>query len=564
LLATLRIQNLAIVSEVEFDLGPGLNVITGETGAGKSILVAALKLVLGARGSGDLVRAGCDDAAVEALFEVEPATRARLRDGPFGNLGEEIAVRRVIQATGRSRAYIDGHLATTQSLAALASELVDISSQHEHQRLTDVSTHLGFLDAYAALDADRTRVQELFRAAESASRALSEITTRARDRGEREVILRFQLDEIAKVDPKEGEEDELHTEHARLSHADQLAHSTSRAVVNLQGKDSAILGILGRVIGDLEAAARHDPELEPIARQLEAARVELADAADTLARYSQRVIVDPRRLGWLDERLRAYRALSRKYGPVEEIVALRARAESELSRLDALDEDIDMLASAREAAVAALAEACRVLSGRRRDAARQLSDAITAELAALGMGHARVDVDVGALDARPDAMVFDGARLSASGMDRVEMLIAPNPGEEPRPLRKVASGGELSRSLLAVKQVLARHGPVGLYVFDEVDTGVGGAISEVIGRKLWEVSRHHQVLCITHAPQIAAWADHHFYVRKQVREDRTHSEVVKLDDTGRLEEISRMLGGVTITAATRAAAAELLAVRERA
>ncbi len=539
MLTHLRVQSLAIIDELEVAFGPGLNVVTGETGAGKSILVAALQLVLGARGRPELVRTGAERAEVEALFDVRADPGAQERAVALGfDAGAELLIRRVVEAEGRSRAYVNGRLATNSQLVALAAGLVDISSQHEHHSLVDPASHVGYLDAYAGIQAEVGQLTQAWRAWKDLADQLDALLARVReDRGD---LVRFQLGELerAEISPDET------AEATRLRHASALGDLCARAEERLYAGDGAVTTLLSRVTADLDAALRFDPSLAPLAEQVRGAGAELDDAARTLGRYARSVRADPTRLAELDERLHEQKRLHRKFG--DDLDAARARLRAELAELDSAGQRVSELEAARGAHREDVERRARHLSERRRAEARTLGDAITDELASLGMGEARVDVAIA------------DAGLGASGVDRVEFLIATNRGEDPRPLRKVASGGELSRALLAVKRVLASMGPVGVYVFDEVDSGVGGAVADVIGAKLAEVARHHQVLCITHLPQIASRGDRHFHVAKDVAGDRTRSRIRRLEGEQRVEEIARMLGGTRVSETTRGAARELL------
>lgn len=563
MLVHLAIRNLAIIEQLEVDLGPGLNVVTGETGAGKSIVVDALSLVLGARGSAEVVRTGADACEVEALFEVgedgdllERLEPAGLRDG------DELLVRRVVSSSGRSRAWINGHLATLGQLAELAPHLVDISSQHEHQSLADPAVHLELLDAFAGATAERAAMEERFAALAAATRAMQAVTLDERTRAEREDLLRFQVREIDEVDPRAGEEEELGELRARLAHGERLRAAASSAEERLYAGDGAVCEGLGAIAGELATASRFDPALASWADQVDAARTSLEEVGRELGAYLRKLPTDPERLGEVEDRLHRLTRLRRKYGPtLEDVLSRRAAASAELDGLEHHEERLAAHRAERERLLVEAGEVARRLSARRQEAARRLGEAISRELGALGMGSARVIVEVAPLEAgagEGERPVVDGARLSARGLDRVELLIAPNKGEEPRPLRRIASGGELSRAMLAVKTVVAGLGPAGTYVFDEVDAGVGGAVAEAIGRKIADVSRHRQVVCITHLPQIAVWGDAHFHVSKHEERDRTVSSIRRLEGRDRTEEIGRMLGGARVTDKTRAAAAELL------
>lgn len=567
MLTVLRVRQLAIIDELEVVFGPGLNVLTGETGAGKSILVDALQLVLGGRARPEMVRTGAPQAEVEALFDVgdDPAAVARLAAAGLDASEGELLVRRVVTAQGRSRAYVNGSLATQSQLAELASGLADISSQHEHHTLIDPSSHLGYLDAFGRVEGLLESMATAHGEVERADRALAEARARAGGRGEREDVLRFQIKEIDDLAPRPGEIASSLEERERLKHAEMLARAAAEAEDAIYARDGAIAEELAQLAGPLGSAAAIDSRLAPMLASIESARAQLEEAARDLGHYARDVTVDPERLGELDERVHRLGRLAKKYalgaaadGVEQAILDHRDRAAKELSEIGGVEERIAELEVERERALAKAGKIARELSKKRREAAGELGRSIARELSSLGMGGAEVQVRVAHLDGGRGEIVVDGARLTASGIDRAELLIAPNKGEEARPLRKVASGGELSRAMLAIKRVLAGLGPSGLYVFDEVDSGVGGAVAEVIGRKLKEVSGHHQVLCVTHLAPIAVYGDRHFLVRKDVVGERTRSSIVPIEEGERLEEVARMLGGITITRKTRDAAAELL------
>jgi DNA repair protein RecN (Recombination protein N) len=557
-LSVLRVRNFAIIDELEVELGPGMNVVTGETGAGKSILIDALGLVLGARAHPEVVRTGEEQAEVEALFDVSDDPEARARVEAAGvEVQDELVLRRIIARGGRSRAYLNGRLASAAQLAELAAGLADISSQHEHHTLVDPRTHLGYLDAFAKLEPLRTELAAAHARLIEIRASLESERGRGDDRVQREDLLRFQITEIDALDPQPGEDASLAAERDKQRHAEKLAQLTGGAEDTLYASDDALCERLGRLCTELSHAVSIDPTLGPLAEQLEACRAQLEDVARELGSYARGISHDAERLRELEERLDALRKLVRKHGgSVEAVLDYRARARAELDAIDRRDETLAELSRAHDAALEAAAVLARKLSQSRKKAAGKLATAISKELTSLSMGDARVSVDV-AQPAGGDPSV-DGAQLTATGIDRVEFLIAPNRGEDPQPLRRIASGGELSRAMLALKRVLAGLGPAGLYVFDEVDAGVGGAVAEVIGRKLEEVAAHHQVICITHLPQIAVFAKTHFHVSKVVEAGRTRSVITKLSERERENEIARMLGGVKITDKTRAAAKEML------
>ncbi len=565
MLHELTIENVVLIERQTLELASGFNVLTGETGAGKSMVVDALSLVLGGRARPDAVRSGAREAEVGAVFEVEHGSRVAAKLEAAGvPFDRELVVRRVVQAEGRSRAFLNGKPCTAAQLAELAPDLCDIASQHESVSLTDPATHLEYLDAFGKLEALRDELGAKVAELAAVVREIERVREAERDRAEREDFVAFQLREIEELDPSLGEESELESERARLRHAEKLSLATQGAADRLYEAEDAVCDQLARISSDLDAAAAIDPALASLARSVESARSELADAARGLGRYAAGIESNPARLAEIEDRWFRLQKLLRKHGPTTtELLAHRDELKTQLEGIAGAGDRLVTLEKKREGCLAAVAAEARALSRKRRDAAATLADAIGKELAGLGMGRARVVVDVSPVPA-PQAGELppvDGARLTLSGIDRVEFLIAPNKGEDPRPLRKIASGGELSRALLALKRVLAEKGPAGLYVFDEVDAGVSGAIAEVIGRAIADVARHRQVLCITHLPQIAALADAHYVVGKHEAKGRTTSSVRKLSTQERVEEIARMIGGVRVGEAARRAAVELLGAR---
>ncbi len=574
-LVQLSVRNFVLMERLVLELEAGFNVITGETGAGKSMLIGALSLVLGGRARPDVVRSGADEAEVEALFDIVPGSRAAAKLEAAGIPSDrELVIRRVVQppATGartdtRSRAYVNGRLCTASQLAEIAADLCDIASQHESVSLTDPTTHLEYLDAFGHLQEERRDLALKVDALCDLVRELGAVTESERGRAEREDFLRWQIREIDEVDPRDGEEKDLEHERARLRYAERLQAATRHAAERLYEGEGAVCDELGRFVSELDQAAEIDGSLAGYARVVESARAELADAARALARYAEGVEANPQRLAEVEDRAFRLQKLLRKHGPsTTDVLAHRTALSGELDSLaGAFDRAVEI--EKRKAELAGrVGVAARALSRKRRDAADALADAIGGELSELGMGRARVVVEVtptGAQTSVAEALLVDGARLTRAGIDRVEFLIAPNRGEEPRPLRKIASGGELSRALLALKRVLADQGPAGTYVFDEVDAGVGGAIAEVIGRSIADIARHRQVVCITHLPQIAALADAHFVVGKSEIRGRTHATVRRMSAAERVDEVARMIGGIKVGDAARRAAAEMLAARDR-
>ncbi len=564
MLLSLQVRDLAIIDSVEVTFGHGLNVVTGETGAGKSILVDALGLALGARASAvDIVRTGAAQAEVTAVFSVEGDAPLRARFDEAGIAwDDELVVRRIVgseRTGGRSRAYLNGRLVSLAQLATLSAGLADVTSQHDQQTLADPGTHLALLDAAASLEPQRAAVGRAYGALHEASAKLEATLRDLRQRSDREDLLRYQIKEIDELPMAPGDEVSWLRERDRLRHAARLGDGTSEAEDVLYARDGAVLDQLSTVSEALRVLAEIDGALAGPRDLVEQARLVLEDAARELGRYARGVKADPERLAELEDHIQKLSRLKRKYGgTAEEVLAFGARARDELASLEQGEARVAELEAGVEAARERAGREARVLSTKRREAARGLGEGIAREIASLGMGGARVVVDVAYVTPGSADLVVDGARLLPTGIDRVEFLIAPNRGEEPRPLRKIASGGELSRALLAIKRVLTDVGPRSFYVFDEVDSGVGGAVAEVIGQKLKQVAGRNQVLCITHLAQIAVYGDRHFVVRKREVGDRTAATVRELSPAERLEEVARMLGGIRVTDRTREAAAEML------
>ncbi|WP_437624632.1 DNA repair protein RecN [Sorangium sp. So ce1151] len=560
MLVALRVKNFILMDALELRLEPGFNVLTGETGAGKSIVVGALSLVLGGRASAEQIRPGADEAEIEALFDVRSSDRAMaMLDAAGIASGGELVVRRVVQATGRSRAYLNGRLCTAGELQALAPELADVASQHESVALTDPSTHLGYLDRFGRLVPARSELAADVAELEALSAQLRAARELERGRGEREAFLAFQLQAIDALSPRPGELADLAAERNRLRHAGRLHDITRRAASRLDQGDEAMCDELARLASELQAAAEIDPALDAVARAVDACWTELSEAARQIARYAERAEADPDRLSEIEDRMYRLEGLLRQHGPtIDDVLAARARLATELEQLAGVESHVAELERRRDALLAVAAERARKLSVKRRKAGEKLGAAISGELADLGMGGARVVVDVAPHGGDRAELVVDGARLGQDGIDRVEFLISPNKGIEPRPLRRIASGGELSRALLALKRVLAECGPAGLYVFDEVDSGVGGAVADKIGRAIGDVARHHQVLCITHLAPIAAFADAHFVVAKENAGGIAKSSVARVDKKDRIAEVARMLSGAKVTGASLKAATELI------
>lgn len=554
MLTSLRLSNFAVIEEAEVQFGPGLTVLTGETGAGKSIVIDALGLLIGARAEAEVIRAGADEARVEALFEKTAVLAERLEALGLPDDGPEVSVRRTVGRQGRARAWVNGSLVTVGVLQRLMRGLVDIAGQHEHLALFDPAEHLGLIDRLVSLSSAGAERRHLdaHRAAWGALQALeAQLASLGGDEAQvraRVDFLRFQLDEIDELGPKAGEDVVLEQERRRLSSSQKLKAAASAMEELVSEGDSSALELVGRARALLTDAERLDPVLSKVQESLVAAQEGLFEAGRVLSRYLGGLEADPQRLEEVDDRLDALKRLCRKHAaPLEAIVDKRAALAAEVHELEHRAERRAELEGQRQAAHARATAAAAELTKARRRAAGRLEAAARDGLTRLALGRARFQVSL------------EAAPLSASGADAVEFLFSANAGEPPRPLAKVASGGEASRLMLALKSALAGSDSCRCSVFDEADAGIGGAVADVVGRLIKALSAHRQVLCITHLPQVAAHADAHLRIEKAEANGRTRSRVTLLPvGEARTLELARMLSGVEVTREARGAAEALL------
>jgi DNA repair protein RecN (Recombination protein N) len=550
-LTLLRISGFALIDELEISFGPGLTAVTGETGAGKSILVEALGLLRGGRAGAELIRTGRDEARVEAILELpaDAEVRARLADDgrDVGPASEGLVVRRMIARGGRGRAHLGGSLATAADLAATVAGLIDIASQHDQQSLTDPESQLAILDVFAENRALRDEMAAAYAAKVDAATALARFSADARARGEREDLLRFQLTELEAAQPAPAEDVALAAERERLKGAERFYAATASGEEILYAGDGAVAERVAGVVRDLTPLAALDPTLAPLVERLGDAQAAIEDAAREMGRYARGIRSDPARLGEIEERLFLLQRLCRKHGgTVADLAARQAALAAELGEIGSYEAGLVARQAAAADAEARAVAAATALGASRRQAASSLERKVSAVLRELGFSAARLPVSL------------ETRELGPTGADRVRFLFAPNPGEEPRPLAKIASGGELSRVMLAVKQTLARTDRVLTYVFDEVDAGVGGGTAEVLGRKLKRLSADRQVIVITHLPQVAAFADAQVRVTKTTARGKTRVEIARLTEAERPGEIARMLAGAAPSAQAAAHAEEML------
>lgn len=552
MLRALRVADLAIIDEIELVLEPGFNVLTGETGAGKSILLHALDLALGGKPEVDVVRAGAEEAVVEALFtDVPEGARAALAAaGLAQDVGDELVIRRVIASGGRTRAYVNGQLTTLAILRELAPQLLRVYGQDEHQALRRVESHRELLDQVGGLGSTVDEMRRRHARLVVARQALAERRAAIAAAKEREDLLRFQLQELEQAQLQPNELETLQADRVRLAHAEKLGQLAGAAETALYSGEGAMVDALGRVLASLRDAEKLDAGIALVRTLLDTVQAELEDAGAQLGRYVRGLAPDPARLEALEERLALLARLQRKYGG--DVAALLAKRDALRAELDAAGEGEEALGALAAEAEAAEREAtawAKRLSVERRRVASSLERSLVGELRRLALEGARFQVRFAEGDARP---------LAAAGWDDVEFWLAANPGEDFRPLARVASGGELSRIMLALKTLTAAEDRGATLIFDEVDSGVGGGVAEVIGRKLRQLGRRRQVLSVTHLPVIAAFAEHHVLVAKRVIEGRTVSTATALGSGERVVELARMLGGARLTREARQHAEELL------
>lgn len=548
MLTDLSITNIAIIDSLHLTLRPGLTVLTGETGAGKSIIIDAVGLIMGGRASVDLIRSGLDEATVEAIFDISarPGVQQSLEQAGL-EAGTELLVKRSISRSGKNRIFINGSMATLALLTDIASSLINIYGQHESQTLLRAENQLALLDAFAGTTALRDEFAGIFRAYKGIVQLLENLDTQEREAARRLDLLSYQSDEIAAGQLKIAEEEELEEQRQILASAGKLSSVSGEAFEVLYGGDGAILGQLRRISASVREIAGIDHSLGELATSLEEAYLQLEDSAISLRDYTSRVEADPAALQQADDRLDQIGRLKRKYGAtVEDVLAFKQQIDTELEELRGREHDRQKLETERDDLMEQLRTSGAELTAQRTTQAARLKQALESEAHQLAMKGAIIEP---ALEMLPEPR--------STGFERVEFLFSPNPGEPPRPLAKIASGGELSRLMLAFKQVLP-EGDVPTLVFDEVDTGISGATSELVGRKLKNVAFRQQVLCITHLPQVASFADQHLRVEKQVRDGRTTTGITALDDTARTREIARMLAGEKVTDSALAHAAEML------
>lgn len=544
MLTTLRIKNLALVTDLTFELQPGLNVISGETGAGKSILIGALNLVLGERADRTLIRGGEESCSVEAAFDVR-----KLKAPLAGFLDEngiepcedgQLLLKRVFTAAGANRQFINGSPTTLQTLARVGEWLVDIHGPYDHQSLLHAERQLAILDAFGGLQPLRENFGEQVRRHAGLEAEKAGLIVDEKTYAQQLDLLRFQVREITEARLLPGEDAQIEADHQRASNAARLMELTRTALGVLSDDDHAAqtqLGALGRLLQELQ---RLDPAAGPLAETHSQATIMLQELQSALSHYADRLDLDPARLQELEERLNLLQLLKRKYGStVADVIEFGAGAARKLASLEQRDAELARLNGELKKLETAILRAGQDLSARRKKLIPQLSRAVEKQLSALSFAQSRFDVAL-----TSDFEISNlKSQISGSGLDRIEFQFAPNPGEAPRPLRAIASSGEMARVMLALKTVLAAEDEIPVLVFDEVDANVGGETANAVGEKMRQIARQRQVLCITHLAPVAAHGDAHFVVTKQVKAGRTITEISRVEKRERVNELARMLGG---------------------
>jgi DNA repair protein RecN (Recombination protein N) len=564
MLQEISIRNFAIIEDLTVRFEPGLTILSGETGAGKSIIINAVNLLLGSRASAALIRTGADSAELEGLFQCAPDSEVARTMKDLGyNPEEGLLVRRIISRSDRHRIYINGRMATMQVLTAITGDLASISGQHAHQGLLKEDQHLGILDQYGDLLSLRDAYQACYRRIVPLIQKELDLVHRQGAQTEQMELLRFQRDEIEGADIAPDEDQELEKERQRLRNSENLLQTVRQSIDLLYSGDGAVVERLGECGKELARTVQLDDRLRPTADQIDSLTYAVEDLAVQLRDYLGSIDMDPGRLEAVEARLDLLNRLKRKYGgSLEKVLDFARNARRQLSEIENIDDALAEMRQALQTRHEELGRLAESLSEKRGQASRKLARAVEKELTSLKMADTRFAVELQPLPVTPETgpyLCHNGSGLSETGGDRGVFMIAPNVGEAIKPLAAIASGGELSRVVLALKAILAHIDAVETVVFDEVDAGIGGEVAELVGRKLEKLAGRHQILCITHLPQIAKYGHHHFRIVKAVAKGRTHTTIVPLDAEERVEELARMLGGKSITAKTRAHAKEMLA-----
>ena len=552
MLQTLYIENIAVIEKSAIDFSSGLNVLTGETGAGKSIIIDAINAIMGQRTSREIIRTGASSAFVSAQFDnVNAAVRRKLEGFGFDSDEDELLLQRTLSASGKSTCKINGRPATAAMLREIAAGLINIHGQHESYELFSPETHIDYIDRYGRLIPALENYKEKYKKYLILQKKLNEANSDESSRLSEIDLLSFQSKELFDADIQIGEEEALDSERSALMNFEKLSSLLNRAHMLLSGEDNSGCELVDMAANAMQNAANYSADYEEISNTLTDVYYNLRDCAELVSDALDNLESDPERLEEIEERLDLINRLTRKYNcTADELPALAEQMQSRLEELLNYDRNRDELIAACKAAREEAEQSALALSNNRQKTAAEFAEKVKAEMSFLNMPNVEL------------VPFFEESALSPKGMDKMELLISANPGETPRPVAKIASGGELSRMMLAIKTVLAGTDTVDTLIFDEVDTGISGSAAEKVGLKLREVSSERQVLCVTHQAQIAALADHHYLIKKQVEQGRTFTEVKPLDHDGRVNELARIIGGVNITDAARSHAEDMLHIHD--
>ena len=545
----LTLKNFTIIEDLSVGLSSGLNIITGETGAGKSVIVDAINIILGDKASPDNIKSGKEEAHIEALFDIssDEVIQERLKSSGFDISSGELLIKRVIYPNARSRVFINGSLSTLTLLSTITQGLVDIFNQHEHQSLLKEENHLKILDNFGETANEVSRLREQYQNYLETKKELDDLIQSQKDRFEKEDYLKYQLSEIDGAGLQLGEDEKLEAEKLKLINTERLNSTTQGAYDILYESESSILGSLQRVSDDLLNSGKIDSTLAEIGQSIEKGRLQIQDAAFSLRDYNSELTHDSGRLDIVEDRIHLIGDLKRKYGEsVSQIILKRDEIEKELNNIEHFDERVKSLSSESQMLMDELLSLAGKISKKRKQSSKKLTSVLEKELNEVGIKGGLFHIE------------FTDKDISSNGVDDISFLFSANPDEKPKPLTKVASGGELSRIMLVLKEVIARVEGGSVIIFDEADSGVGGAVAEAVGQKIRKLSQSYQVICITHLPQVAKFADSHLAVSKTHNDNKTQVTIKSLEGDERVVELARMIGGFNITQKTIDAAYEML------
>ncbi|GAB6268044.1 MAG: DNA repair protein RecN [Smithella sp.] len=555
MLNELSIKNFAIIDELQVSFGKGLNIISGETGAGKSIIIGAVSLLLGDRATTEIIRTQADTATVEAVFDI--SANKLLRD-KIATMGfpdeEELIIRRIISHAGKNKAFINGQMATLNNLASVSEWLINICGQREHQIILNAENHINILDEFGRCLPDRSAYEEIYNQYRQIRAQIEKLQDLSKSREEKTDLFKFQLKEIQDINPQPAEDAALADEKKVIANFQKLSGWANHAYDLLYGETDSAIVKLKEVQSQIKEIKKIDAGFQLADKDIDESFITLQETALALRDYGKNLFFDSERLALIDERLEVLNRLKRKHGgSLENVLRRKQEIEEDLNKVSSVEEELEKLNREEEIIKKNLRQKALELSKIRKQAANKLQEAVDKEIHELNMPYASFHVNFNKCAADKNVESFE-----QTGGDEIEFYLTANKGEDAKPLNSIASGGELSRIILALKNVLSRTGSVASIVFDEVDNGIGGAVAEIVGRKLKAVSANHQVICITHLPQIACFGDNHLHVSKKVTKGRTITFIKELDGEQKVEEISRMLGGVNVTETTREHAREMI------